>query len=84
MDTDRSAWRVGQPLWSRGAAGSAHEREDPSDGISSESEQSPRAGNGTKQCPQAESGNASDEPTADSDSSGTDSSGTDEIYNTRE
>ena len=71
-------------LSSHGAVDSAYESGDPSDGISSESEQSPRAGNGTERCPQAESGNASDQPTADSDSSGTDSSGNDEINNTRE
>ena len=71
---------TGRPVKrSHGAADSAYESGDPSDGISSESEQSPRAGNGTKRCPQAESGNASDQPTADSDSSGTDISGNDEI-----
>ena len=67
------------PLTSHGAADSAYESGDTSDGISSESEQSPRAGNGTKRCPQAEPVNASDKPTA-----GTDSSGNNEINNTME
>ena len=84
MDTDRSAWRVGQRLRSHGAADSAYETGDLSDGISSESERSACTGNGTKQLPQAESGNASDRPTADSDSSGTGSSGIDEINTTSE